>query len=44
LSAPANQSKLRKTGYKNAKDKNFVFVQMMKIEKMDREIEKKNKE
>lgn len=31
-------------GYKTAKDRNFVFAQMMKIEKMEREIEKKNKE
>ena len=30
--------------YKNAKDKNFVFAQMMKIERMERDIEKKNKE
>lgn len=35
-----NESKV----FKNPKDKNFVFAQMMKIERMDRDINKKKKE
>ena len=29
---------------KSAKDRNYVFVQIMKLEKMGKDIEKKNKE
>ena len=36
------QGKDRK--YKNHKEKNFVFAQMMKIDKMNREIDKKHRD
>lgn len=45
-SAPDVRVKNKRNGkdFKNPKEKNFVFQQLMKIEKIDREIEKKTKE
>lgn len=37
-------SESEKQGLKSAKDKNYVFAQIMKIEKMNKETDKKNKE